>query len=328
MNMDMGRPPLGAMALYIDKPAWIDGEPTLPGVIRDVVWSGVGPADVPIFALRDGFIVFAFDKSAKFAGGSIPTYMSVPGEAIPDNVRAADTARRSLLYKRLEYMNAFLAALYSAFATVQKTAVHVQPPVDPASYYLCIAGANESWTILTPQSMPVSQGHRQEVKTETVANALDVMHGCVQRFEDKAYTLLSLIYTACHQYALHQFPSAHLIAWSVIEMQLNIIWSELLDRLDDREGGHTRINSERRKGLTGTSYTASIVTQMLSLHREIDDELLASLDAARQKRNEFAHKLGPVGADDAGKVLRTASTLISRIVGTRVESQLALAYWM
>lgn len=224
-------------------------------------------------------------------------------------------------------MNAFLAALYSAFSTVQKTATQVQPPVDPSSYYLGI-GAHQHWSIFTPQSMPYHEGHRGEVKTESLASAVDVLNACVGKFEDKAYTLLSLVYTACHQYALHQFPSAHLIAWSVIEMQINIIWNDLLDRLDDRKGGHTRINNKRRENLTGTSYTASIVTQMLSLHGEIDDELLVALDAARQRRNAFAHRLGPVAADDVGKVLRTATTLISRIVGMRVESQLSLAFWM
>jgi hypothetical protein len=92
----------------------------------------------------------------------------------------------------------------------------------------------------------------------------------------------------------------------------------VLYKLDAKNGGHTEVNRDRRKMLLeGHDYTASIVTQILSLHQKVDDEMLVRLDDARRTRNNFAHSLRDVTWEDAACAIGTANELISKVVGTR-----------
>lgn len=327
MPFDFQHPPLPAMALAIDPIAWIGGAPQTSLGQHDIVWTGIGPDGVPIYARRDGYIVFGFHKAERFAGGEIPSFVpSADGPTPPASVIEAQSKRMSLLHQRVEYMNAFLACLYSAIATVQHNARHVQAPVDPQSYHPVVEQSGVDRILPTLINRTPPQSDRIDVQVETVDRAVDLMRACVTAYKKTTYSLLALTFTACHQYSSHQFSSAHLLGWSIVEMQINRLWEQLLKRLDSSNGGHTRINRDRREILMGNNYTASIVTQMLSLHDSISDDLLRTLDSARKRRNDFVHKLLPVSAEDASQVLVAASDLISRIVGVRVALQIALSY--
>lgn len=111
------------------------------------------------------------------------------------------------------------------------------------------------------------------------------------------------------------------------QQSLNKVWASLVHELDARNGGHTEMNRDRRRMLLeGHDYTASIVTQMLSFHKKIEDDMLARLDDARRTRNNFAHSLRPVMWDDAARAINTANELISKVVGTKVHCQTAVQW--
>jgi hypothetical protein len=137
-----------------------------------------------------------------------------------------------------------------------------------------------------------------------------------------------MIYFSCSNYARHRFSPAHLIAWAAIERLLSAKWMKLQLEVDARYGGQTRMNNERRKLLNGPDFTASIVSQVLSICGKIDDETLRRLDEARRKRNAFAHNLVPIKSTDAGKAIRLATDMITEMVGIRVTSQLGFHTWM
>lgn len=323
---DLAQSALGPFALYVLKPVWIESVPTSADDTQVIVWRGQGPSGVPVLARKDGFVFFLFDQSPAYSGGDVPSYVPEPSKRIPERIKQAQEARVDLLYRRLEYMNAFLAGFYSAWSTVAKTGTYVQAPIDPESYFLGFVlegiyrpAGDSLRKIDAPTSRPV-------IQAEMVAHAVAAMNACDNRFGQISISLLNLTYLACHQYRLHQLSSAHLIAWSVCEMQLNAIWNDIVSELDVKNGGHTKINRERRDQLTGRDFTASIVTQMASLHNKIDDELLVALDAARRKRNAFAHSLESVAAEDAGKAIRAATDLMTKLTGFRITSQLSLAY--
>jgi hypothetical protein len=88
------------------------------------------------------------------------------------------------------------------------------------------------------------------------------------------------------------------------------------------------MNKERRKLLNGADFTASIVSQILSICGKIDDKTLDRLDEARRRRNAFAHNLVPIKFADAGKAIRLATDMITEIVGIRVTSPLGFHTWM
>ena len=108
---EAGRGPLGPFALYVLRPTWIGGEPE-PANRADAAWEGLGPGNVPITARRDGFIIFAFDRSDQYAGGEVPAYELPEDRRIPQHVTEADQERDNLGYRRFTYMNAFLLAAF------------------------------------------------------------------------------------------------------------------------------------------------------------------------------------------------------------------------
>jgi len=325
---ESGRGPLGPFALYVLPPTWVGGKPK-PANRTDVAWEGLGLRDVPITALRDGFVIFEFDKSADYAGGAVPAYTLPEDRRIPQDVTKAERERDDLAYRRFIYMNAFLLALYSGFSTVQKTAKSVQEPADPTNY-LGAKRTADGWQTFMDLGRKIDYPRQRldNIEVEILDHCLDILRDFHTAIGPASLDVLSLTYTACHQYSRHQFSSAHLIAWAAIEALLNIMWLDLQAEIDVTSGGHTRMNKDRKKLLAGRDYKASVVSQVLSICEKIDDETLKRLDEARRKRNEFAHTLTHIEADHAGKAIRLATDMITNMAGVRVTSQLALSFWL
>lgn len=322
---------LEAFALYFESPqVWLENESAKanPNSRFQVAWDRIGSRDIPLLFRRDGFLIFRFDRSPAYAGGAVPAYDIVPGERVAPKIRRAEDARTKLAYRRIEYMNAFLLALTSAVSTVHSMGSSVQRPVDPLNH-LRAHPDGAVWRVTTPNTrhnLPYDVNRPLVMKVEAFEDAIGVMRACDDAFGDGATLLLSMIYTACHQYGQHQFASAHMIGWCVVESLINMFWAKLIDEvaLDKTTGtGHTEISSKRRELLNGRDYTASIITQILSISRKIDDDLLVRLDQARKVRNEFAHSLKPISPDDSGKVVRLAADLLTQLCGRRVTGQLS-----
>lgn len=56
--------------------------------------------------------------------------------------------------------------------------------------------------------------------------------------------------------------------------------------------------------------------------------MLTRLDAARKRRNDFAHNLEPIKSGDAGQAIRLATDLISKLVEMRVTAPLGMSFWI
>jgi hypothetical protein len=322
---ESGKSDLGSFALYMDRPMWVKGKPS-KGNVEQLVWSKTGPEETSITALREGFIIFEFDKSKEYAGGVVPAYRLGADRKIPQNVRNADESRMNLAYRRFTYMNAFLCALYSAISIVQKTGTSVQEPINPANYFKA-KKFGEDWKIITDGRQldrPIERGVLEESSLDYAVNILNKLYDTMGT---SSYDILSLIYQACWHYRNHQFSSAHVMAWTTIEVFLNDAWKKLQDEKDKNKGGHTAISKDRRKLLNGRDYTASIISQMLSLSGIIDDEILERLDDARRKRNDFAHNLELIDSRSAGKAIRLATDMVTKTIDVQVTSQLSLSYW-
>ena len=177
-----------------------------------MAWEGLGLRDVPITALRNGFVIFEFDESADYAGGAVPAYTLPEDRKIPLEVTKAKRERDDLGYRRFIYMNAFLLALYSGFSTVQKTAKRVQEPLDPTNYF-GVQRIADGWKTFMDHgrkiNFPRERSHNIEV--ETLDHCLDILREFHTAIGPASLDILSLTYTACHQYSRHQFSSAHLI---------------------------------------------------------------------------------------------------------------------
>lgn len=332
--------PLGAFALYFESPqVWVEDEraKTTPALQSEIAFDRISSRDVPILFRRDGFLIFRFEQAPSFAGGDVPAYEEEIGRPRDKKVNAAEETRQKLMYERIEYMNAFLLALTSAISTVQKHGAEVQEPCDPC-HHLRGFYNGVNWEVTTANTLYQlpPQARHLVLRLDTFEDAIGIMQACEATFGIGSVTLLSLVYMACYQYRRHQFASAHLVAWCAVESLVNIIWrnfladAKLQTKKDETTGeeiteGFTAINADRRKVLTSNDYTASIMTQVLSLTGKIDDELLNRLNEARKARNDFAHSLTPITSDKSGKTIRLATDLITRLCGRRVTSQLSFS---
>jgi hypothetical protein len=320
-----GRDKIGAYALQILPPVNIRGAEI---DTEGTVWKQEGPKQVPIKAIPGGFIIFEFNKSKHYSGGAVPSYKLGSDRKIPQNVIDADAKRKELAYSRFVYMNAFLGALASSISTVEKRGYFVQAPVDPNNYFVPKQIAN-GWKMVSDAGRKFElPKHYGKLSVEALDNTTDILNRFYLKLEESSFSILALMYQACYQYQQHQFSSAHLIAWTVIEALLNKEWKEFQNKVDKKNNGHTVLNNKRKELLNGRDYTASIISQILSLAGEIDDEMLNRLDVARQRRNDFAHKLEAIESSDAGKTIRLATDLIQKITGVTVTSQLSLSYWI
>ena len=86
-----------------------------------------------------------------------------------------------------------------------------------------------------------------------------------------------MLHVAAVHYSNLQFSSSLLIGWSIVEALQNRLWAQTISAASVPKGGHTVINAERRKRLQGCDYTASVVSQTLSLMGKIDDSRLTSI---------------------------------------------------
>ena len=323
-----GRDVLGAIALYLERPTWVDAAPKTAYERSDVVWSAVGPQDVPILALRDGFVVFEFQRSERYSGGEVPAFALPADRKIPDNVIQAENLRLELTYSRIKYVNAFLCCIYSSYSIVQKLGLSVQESINPENYLLA-EKIDDKWKISLSSIKKISYPETRTFITEknTFENAIINFLDCHRCLGENTNEILSIIYISCDQYRSHQFSSAHLIAWTAIESLLNGKWSNLIDEIDIEMGGFTSINRQRRDLLNGRDFSASVVSQILSICQKIDDETLERANQIRRKRNSFAHNLEKISSDDAVSAIRLATDIISNTINSKFTSQINLSYW-
>ena len=153
---------------------------------------------------------------------------------------------------------------------------------------------------------------------ETFTLAVALLIACEKKLGNGYVELLSLAQLASHQYRSHQFSSAHITAWCLAESMLQWLWRSYQD-----SSAHTKINRARKDMLNGRDYSASSVSQILSLAGILDDDLLNELDTARRARNAFAHSLSGISPDQAGKAIRCAGSMISKVIGMPVHTQLS-----
>jgi hypothetical protein len=268
------------------------------------------PDNIVVDGLSDGFLVFDFSKNPAYCGGPLPA-----GVQFADRKYQKATERRNnLAQKRAKYMNAFVATLYAG----GQDAGHgflPQPPVHIGNY-LFGDKVGSRWELTGPCPF----GGDRCIPADAICKASEYMNAIFDAYGDDAIELLSLLHGATSHYANHEFSSCLVIGWSVVENLQNRLWREYIDQAALENGGFTEISRDRLKQLNGRDFSASVVSQLLSLARTIDDGRLKQMNTARKARNDFAHYLKPVSHN----VAFVPVSLAAAIIGIR---QAALFAW-
>lgn len=298
--------------------------------LAGVGWKGVGPLGVPIIARGDGVIVFDFAAVDKFAGPAIPGYRVIPHQRIPNDIDRLMKARSGAIYNRSQYMNAWLTCYMSAMLHIQKHGVVSPPPVDPSDH-LRAKELDGRWLVYDKNYNIVDTSSKLDTKTELKIETLEYANTLFLSAENvigsNFSTVLSLLHLASYTYRIHQFSTSLLTSWAIAEQVISAMWRKLLDEKSTGENPETEISNKRRSMLTGRDYSASIVTQILSLTGKISDDTLKSLDKSRKDRNEFIHSLKMPDAQAASDAIRISSSVLSVYLDKYIAVPLSYSSW-
>lgn len=301
-----------------DSPIWFG---SIDGGLQDTLFViSIGDKARAQFR-RAGIVIVEFEGGFD-EGGAVPAYEEENPNVVPPHICELVDKRRMIADRRCTFMNAILGALHSCAWTQDHTGYISQEPINPGNWLVV---ENYSGNLgVTINDHPGKKPLLKPLSEIAVRRAAAVVEASLKISRGDGWQLLSLLYVASFQYSKHQFASSMVTSWSVIEAMQNLFWEDLLRRSDTRHGGHTKINKERRNALlTGREYTASVVSQVLSLCRSYPDVWLEALNQIRKARNAFVHDLTDPGAGGAGDALGMANTMMSALFGQEISFPIA-----
>jgi len=222
-------------------------------------------------------------------------------------------------------MNLFLACFYTSMRRIQKWTSR-KVFVDYTTYVPARSFALNPRHVECDlrQSSVVRDGEEWHRKLKHLCMTVpaNVLHAAVDMtdagiandFRDVA-TLAELL---LHSFCLHhsgRFEASHIAAWTIAEKCLDDLWKTHLRDLDKQHtapGAAKFINSERKRKLTGRDFTASIISEFLSLSGILPFDKYELASRVRKTRNDWLHKLRAIDRTDAGEAIVLAQFLLRK----------------
>lgn len=310
----VGAPPAGWPGLDIDAKTF-----------GDTMYQTTLKAGINVKACRDG--MFAFDFS-EWAPGAAPP--EEDGRPIDFDLAA------SVVLRRTAVLNTHLACLYTAVARRQNFALPkmvVSPSDllhsasldwdkpgggiggggDPRGMALLMARLPATYA--APPIADWRVGHRAiTVEASTVEESFQRLDELLAHPAPHALLAVELSLRSCKAYEDHNYSLAMVTAWVVVEKLLYVHWERYIDQNRRRNIGDVQapfINAERKEKLTESSeFTASVVSEILSLVDNIPLDLYRDISAVRRVRNGWMHELRPVTRLEGELALRVAERML------------------
>ncbi|HZS21978.1 MAG TPA: hypothetical protein VFA63_13465 [Pseudonocardiaceae bacterium] len=133
----------------------------------------------------------------------------------------------------------------------------------------------------------------------------------------QAIDLLSFVNRAIGANRERHYDETLILAWSVTEACQSTLWDRYIMEASGKHG--FLVGKDRRKKLKGRDFTASVVTENLTLAGHIDDAFRQRMDRVRSARNKWAHELVVPTPATAKEALQVAMSMCSRVIGQNVE---------
>ncbi len=229
--------------------------------------------------------------------------------------------------QRLEVLNAHLACLYSALRASQNAAMdklEVAPRdviVRAGDDFDTPAGMGGSGILLVHwhEELPV----RGLTISEAVLRSSFEMLDLILTQQPETLELVALVNRAAVYYEEHNYAQAIVTAWTIAERLVRKEWATFIDgqQRDETVGGDTRplVNKERRDKLLGAAFTASIVSEFLSLDGHLPFDLFVQLNQARSSRNDWLHKGQAPSRSAAEAAVVTAQRTLAHFTGITLD---------
>jgi hypothetical protein len=144
--------------------------------------------------------------------------------------------------------------------------------------------------------------------------AVEMSDAAIKRDFHDVVTLAELLLHAFYLHESGKYEASHITAWTIAERCLHELWKTHLCELDNQHtiagSEENFINSERKQRLTGNNFTASIISEFLSLSDILPFDRYQLTLRVRQTRNNWLHKLDTIGRKDAAEAIVLAQFLL------------------
>jgi hypothetical protein len=255
-------------------------------------------------------------------GGSmfVFDFGGIPEAVGPDPEDMSDEAFNQTLdarRARVELINAFALCLHSAGIELEAPTlggfrITHEDLVDGTDFTEGYGGPGMRHMSVAPGAGYVMPFSRHFVCTEQeIARACELLDHVLET-GDRAPELVALLNESLDACRGHNFGLAVVTAWTVCEVLIQQRWDAYTQKRSQELGW--AVNRDRRKFWQGRDFTASIVTEILTLAEELPIELHPRLSKLRKKRNEWAHDIAPVHYVDAVEALAVARDALSLVL--------------
>lgn len=229
---------------------------------------------------------------------------------------------------RMRFMNLLLACLYSEdFRRTRRTMEKMF--IDYGTYAFARSldlnpfhfgcDARQACVIQHNENQHKSRSPWHNVMSlESLRSAVELTDLALNDESNEAAMLGELVLHAFYLYDSGKYPASLISAWTVAERCLNQIWSLYLAESEQKhsedlgDAGRKFINAERRNKLTGRDFTASIMSEVLSLNGSLPFEQYKLTCEVRQARNEWLHKCHTINRLDSANAINLARFMLKR----------------
>lgn len=320
---------------YLWPPAWVGSGAPTPVTLETVKLLGEEAfrttltGGISLKVLRGGMFLFDFTNW-------------LPGRPLPENSKASFDEEAKILLQRVAVLNAHLACLYTAIGTLQNYCHHkmaVSPGDlvtakslddggmgfgDPRTGWLVLAQYPNTYAPEVPVQADLRVFFRiLVIEIPTLKQSFDLLDSILRHPHPDSLLIADLHMRSCKAYEDHNYALCLITSWAVTERLLQTLWTRYLDQNREKHIDGTSvtvINADRKSKLTETrDFTASVISEILSLTEQLPFDLYKDLSTIRKARNNWIHDLKPVPREAAGLSIETSERVLELVEGLKLK---------
>lgn len=317
---------------YHDPPIWVGESPIQPSsgpltLQIDVSGGGVEP-NIPFDRFADEVVrttlTNGLEVSATLDGEFTFDFSAVPSCAYIESDNRGFSVIAETKIRRIRFMNAYLAFLYTREILAENCSrermlvtmnlIFTKASKAPHMMFGPMLASRYPEINKISSFMAVT-GRTGFVSTEIVTSAASDLSNLIENHGDDGVMLVDLYLRATHAFQEHNHSLSLVNYWTIIERMINELWKQLQDDHESR-GGELFIDGKRRKRLEdGRTYTAAVMTEILSFLDYIPKNLYDDLSAVRKLRNDWMHDLRQIDATEAQRANSACERLLQQVMG-------------
>jgi hypothetical protein len=316
--------------IWVGKSLEVEAEDFDVSKLREEVLRADLGSGISIKVDRDGLFLFDFSNwnPAKSPKGKI----------------SADEITE-LILKRIMVLNTFLACLYTALNHHKEKTFFIEKMiVSPANIIKASSFNNGDLQLNSREaaelsgasccsdydpSKPIFADWRLNrillIKDEELEEAISLFDSIVGDETTNLLQICELYIFSCKFFEDYNYNLSLLTSWAITENLLQQLWQRYIQVNRNREvKGEMAvfINKDRKEKLQGRDYSASTVSEILSLANEIPHDIYQDMSRIRQIRNDWIHGLKQVARTDTALAIDLAERILNFVGNVSLQAKI------